>query len=61
MQTVKIAEGAYFVPSYSVQTLTKSYSRTTVEQTLLVAQDASEEEYVAFEEHEDRPSHTWRS
>lgn len=39
MRIMKVAEGAYFVPSYSVQTLTANYSRETAQQVLQTTQE----------------------
>ena len=35
----KVADGAYFVPSYSVQTMTVSYSKETTQQALQTTQE----------------------
>ena len=42
MKVSEIAEGAYFVPSYSVQTLTTNYSQITAQQVLHAAQEEDE-------------------
>ena len=42
MNVVKVAEGAFFVPSYSVQTLTTNYDPTTSQQVLQAVGDDQE-------------------
>lgn len=39
MMITKVADGAYFVPSYSVQTMTVGYSKETTQQALQTTQE----------------------
>ena len=39
MMITKVADGAYFVPSYSVQTMTLGYSNETTQQALQTTQE----------------------
>ena len=44
MNIVKVADGAYFVPSYSMQTLTASYDQMTAQQILHGSDDGGVED-----------------
>jgi len=55
MAIVKLSEGAFFVPSYSTQTITPAYNTGTTLQALTPASDIVEDDEDADETQESLP------